>query len=83
MNKGFDAEIRPMALEEGKKAAKAEVTAVFNEWAARINQHAAIPIYGVSTLKSWMEANIEPEAERRAEEKGALLKLSTLKLYQE
>ena len=73
MKKSFNAEIRPSALDEGKKAAKAEVQEVFNEWASRINKHVAIPIYGLSTLKSWMITNIQPEAERRAKEKGTWL----------
>ena len=70
ITKGFDKDIKPSALKQGKAAATAEVTQVFNEWSARINQHAAIPIYGISTLKSWMEHNIQPEAEKKAKEKG-------------
>lgn len=67
---GFNAEVRPDVIKEAKKAAKAEATAVINSKMADINKHAAIPVYGIVTLKSWMEKNVEPVAIKAATTKG-------------
>lgn len=67
---GFNADVRPDVIKEAKKAAKAEATAVINRKMADINKHAAIPVYGIVTLKSWMEKNVEPVAIKAATTKA-------------
>lgn len=67
----FNANVRPDVIKEAKEAAKAEATAVINSKMADINKHAAIPVYGIATLKSWMEKNVEPVAIKAATTKGA------------
>ncbi|EDO42627.1 predicted protein [Nematostella vectensis] len=53
---------------------------VFNEWNARINEHAAIPVYGISSLKHWMMDNIKPEAVRKSTEKATAAANATFQL---
>lgn len=68
---GFNAGVRPDIIKEAKEAAKAEATVVINSKMADINNHVAIPVYGIATLKSWMEKNVEPVAIKEATKKGA------------
>ena len=71
IQKGFDAKVRPEVVEEARKAAKAQTTVVFNRWQPKINKHLAIPVYGLATLKSWMQMNIMPQAVEEAKTKGS------------
>ena len=70
MKAGFNVDVRPDVIKEAKNAAKAQVTVVINSKMADINKHVAIPVYGIATLKSWMEKSVEPVAIKEATKKG-------------
>ena len=69
---GMEKQVVPDVKSEAMSAAKAQVTVVMNRYNSAINKHLAIPIYGLSTLKSWMESNVKPTAVKEATEKGKL-----------
>jgi len=77
---GFNAGVRPDIIKEAKEAAKAEATVVINSKMADINNHVAIPVYGIATLKSWMEKNVEPVAIKEATKKAKEAANATLQL---
>ena len=71
---GMEKKVVPDVKSQAMTAAKAQVTEVMNRYNSAINKHAAIPIYGISTLKSWMEKNVKPTAVKEATEKGGGLR---------
>ena len=74
MRSGFNSEVRPDVLTSAKAAAKAQTTVVMNRYMPDINKHAAIPVYGLATLKSWMEDHVVPNAKKEATKKGIIIK---------
>lgn len=73
---GMEKQVVPDVKSQANMAAQAQVTEVMNRYSSDINKHAAIPIYGLSTLKSWMEANVKPTAVKEATDKGVNIQLN-------
>ncbi|XP_028399717.1 uncharacterized protein LOC114523083 [Dendronephthya gigantea] len=77
---GFEKEIIPEVKAEAKQAAKAETTVVINSYMPEINKHAAIPVYGIATLKHWMEKYVAPTAKKDATAKAVQAANAVLEL---
>lgn len=68
---GMEKEVVPDVKSQAKTADKAQTTEVMNRFMPKIHLHAAIPVEGLLTLKSWMEKkNVKPTAVKEATEKG-------------
>ncbi|EDO28777.1 predicted protein [Nematostella vectensis] len=70
LKSSFNKDVKPDIVTSAKEAARAQTTVVMNHYMSDINKHAAIPVYGLATLKTWMEHHVAPTAKKEATQKA-------------